>query len=490
MIRGALVLVFSGLAWCAALWLLIAPEFSRWSPPELIGAHALPPLLVWSGWLLVRRRRAAKEAVAAAERERLAETERQAAQEAARQAQEEERQRQQYGCDCRAVAMAQVGLTAGTPPGLGLEAVNVMISESREEAEPSAGDSILDYLDVGIREALGGIYASCPAAVHFPVYVLPPSEVAGEEVFQRLRGIRGVLLAELGLSGGTVQENGPVYFLPGADSIANSVISLFETAPDLPGAVVLAFDSPRLRISRLEDYGDDADPRRQERERWIGKPSQGIFALLLTNRELESMLAALEGRAVGEYDALTPYWEKDALPGGNQALLARMSPQEREVLAAAPVLGRIHRAVFAQLERQRNRCMEMVRALLPLLERARINAGLVASAPNDNGEADGEADGTNECGWLVHNAGGVDCSGNRVASLGVALIRQGIDLDPIDAGTNVVVQIGDLGHAHSAGMLALTVAKAAANGAAALCAEYSGDEGLALYFAAPVGAAA
>ena len=74
-----------------------------------------------------------------------------------------------------------------------------------------------------------------------------------------------------------------------------------------------------------------------------------------------------------------------------------------------------------------------------------------------------------------------------------ALFRRGLEIDPIEAATNVTTDAGDLGQARSVAMLAVTIAQAASGAGSALCAEFGefgGNDRLALFFAiAPKGSA-
>ena len=108
MIFGFITLVLLLAAWIAALWLLIAPDFTQLSLLQLAAIHLGPPLLLWGVWMTWRRIRKNKADSIAAEQEKLAEKERQEKAEAARQKHEAELLHLRYGCDCRALAVAQV----------------------------------------------------------------------------------------------------------------------------------------------------------------------------------------------------------------------------------------------------------------------------------------------------------------------------------------------------------------------------------------------
>jgi hypothetical protein len=492
MIKGLLIFIVAAALWLALLWFAIAPNFSSWSNLGLLAVHVVPPLAVWLGWWLLRRRALKKQATEAEAREQQAQAEREAALTEARTKHLEELRQRHFNCDCRVVAIADLAVQSEEP--VVPEEVPTVLVEAKVEAEaPAEPDDALALLQPALESVLRNLYTTGGAAAVFPIYVLPPAEASGEEVIRRVRAAHAMLIEELALPVELAHGQPDVLFLPAGDSAANSVIALFETTPDLPGAVVLAFDSPLSRTRPGDDSSDDApDPERASLARQVGEPSAGVFALLVTHSALPSMLNAIAGspEATGEHDSLTPYWDKAMQPGGNLALLMRVAPPLRTELAELPVLAHIHRAAFTQTEGKHGRVLELTRALQSLLERAQVNAGLVEQrflfegAPADPSEDTPVAD-EPKCGWLVHNAGGVDFAGTRLAALGTALLYFDIDLNPIDMATNVVTRIGDLGRAGPIGMLALTVAQAAAHKLPALCSEFYGQDGIALSFAVP-----
>lgn len=487
MIRSLLLFLSTLAAWGATLWFGIKPDFNQWSQPAIVALHLGPPLALaaaWGLWRLIRWHSERRAAQAAQTDDAQAQAQRQAAQEEARKKHAEELRQRQTGCDCRGLAMMQVAQPENAKPAFGLQGNHIDFS-------PFAGGAAEDvetlaHLRTGIVEALERMYNRCPGAAVFPVYVVPPAEVVGEEVLACVQEARQAILADLGLRERTAADFHRCLFLPSGDSGADSAIGLFDSAPDLPGAVVLAFDSAWLRAAQTDD--EYLDPLVVEQRKWIGQPSQGVFALLLTHPNLETMLDAAE-QIDYEPDAMTPHWDR-GLPGsGYQILLAAQTAEEKNSLRQAPVLARIHRSAFAPLPEGQRQALALVRHVQGLVERAQVNAALIDSPFDTTADAQPE-DTTPDCGWLVHNAGGVDRSGNRLAALGTALYNRGLSVDPIDTATNVVVQGGDYGQARGVALLALTVARAAEEQAAALGAEFSGSDGLGLFFAVPPGSAA
>lgn len=497
MITNFLVFLLAAIAWVAALWLLIQANFANWSNLGVIAAHAVPPLGVWLLWFGLRRRSQRKKADEAQEREARAQAERDAAREAAREKHEEEMRQRRFACDCRAIAIAGLANHSALPlPVAELPHVDIVWNVA-DNKQDRTGQTILDQLAPAITDALSKMYSACPASIVFPVFVSPPSEVSGEEVLARIRTIHAELADALDRG---IKPNAgfpSILFLPAGDCTPNSVISLFETTPDLPGAIVLAFDSPLSRAASIDTLDDEPSPEQIKKEQQIGKPNEGAVAMLLTNAALPSMLSAIAGiDGNGEQDSMTPFWEKSLQPEGSLALLVSVGAARRDELAQLPVLGRVHRAAFRQATQQRAGVLELTRLVQSALERAQVNAGLIdipfvfggaqADAPKEE-EADAIP---SRCGWIVHNAGGVEVAGKRLASLGSALYYFGIDLNPVEvnAATNIVPRIGDLGKASGVGQLAVSVAQAARQAGPVLCAEYSGEDGIAVSFVMPAAA--
>lgn len=511
MIFGFITLVLLLAAWIAALWLLIAPDFTQLSLLQLAAIHLGPPLLLWGVWMTWRRIRKNKADSIAAEQEKLAEKERQEKAEAARQKHEAELLHLRYGCDCRALAMAQVMSAEDDDEPLVPEGEGISLStagkieeedEDEDVGERSSEQALLEHLRPGIEEALTSIYLACPAAAVFPIYISPPAELSGKDVIASLRQTRVELALELGLPFKAESEFNRVLFLPTADSVAGSIIGLFEANPELHAAIILAFDSPAKRSQTQELEEDWEQSAVQAKQRQLhGQPGQGVVALFMTREQLPEMLGTAP-RNTGQYDALIPYWEKAPAATGSAAYFEHLSEDDREALQSAPVLARIHRATGIQLGTKQLRSMEMARVIEGLLKQAQICAALIeppieSPEPSAKGSAATATDSSKvkaaDCHWLVHNAGGVDHAGLRLSALGVAMLSQAIELDPIAEATNVTIKAGDLGQARGAAMLALTIARAASGGAAALCAEFTGNAdnaGITLSFAvAPQGEA-
>ncbi|WP_305075734.1 hypothetical protein [Propionivibrio sp.] len=444
MLKRLIILATLAAAWVSALWFGVAPDFGQWSLPRLAAVHALPPLFcggLWLGWRRWRDRVAEARTRAMEER---AEEERQAGEENARRLATEESQRNRFGCDCRAVALAQVSAGDGDVPlaemcqGVYLSSFESSAADVDERAE------VVAHLRSGMHEALGAIYASSPAAVSLPLYVVPPGEARADEFVNAVRGVQHALIEEGGLLFDGVRDPGRILQLAEDGGVLSALLRLFEQNPGL-AVVLLGTDSPWLQAQNTDE---------EEEAVGAGKPGQGVFAMLLTHPDFVS-------------DDADSALEKD------------------EALRSRPVLARLHRPAMARMSGGKTRANVLARTLGKALDEARRYAGMDKMLPACDGvEAnEQEGGGGSTCSWLVHNAGTPANCGVHMAGLGVALLEHGIELDPFDEATNISTVAGDLGDALDVGMLSVAVARAAATQGAALCVEFRRDATLSIFFA-------
>lgn len=501
MLLNICVLLVSFVTWVAVLWFALTPRLADWSNIAVAGAHALPPLLPWLAWLVARRRKLRRACEDAQTRERRLQEERQAELEAARKRYDETMQRRRFGCECRIVAMAGIALRSEQPL-LAVDVENVDVrTRPANEAGNSTPGTLVERLNSSLRDALAAIYGSCEATLALPVFVQPPTDVSGEEAVAAIRMLWHEFAAETGMQAIFDADAPAIRFLPISDSAANSICTLFDSAPDLPGAVVVAFDSPLAHAGDCETDGE-IDPLQRERVRRTGQPSEGVVAMMLTNPELGAMLTAIDGIHADSTtpDSMAPYWQRSTQTEGPLAELARVDHARRAQLAGLPVLGSIRRADYRDLSTEPVGFHGMMQLVQQSLEQAQINAGLV-DAPFTHDGAHTASDSPRtalpeplepatppaQCRRLVHNAGSVDYAGKRLAALGSAMHYFKIDLNPVDTdlSTNLATRVGDLGRASGIGQLALAVAHTAATQGSALCAEFT-DRGLAVSFVTPM----
>ena len=482
-----LILVIFGALWWAILWFGIAPDFSKWSNQKLLAIHVLPPVTAamtwWIGGMLIKRQKARQ----AEEHKKKAEAQRQAALEEARTRHEQELQQRRFACDCRLIAIVDLALheQCELPES---ENVCIRIVPAKEKVHSFAQANALNALEPAIMWGLRQVYRNFGAAAAFPIYIVPPASIPAIDVHHRLRAIHAQLVNELALPIKLKDGMPSILHLPFRDSAANSVIDLFDSTPDLPGAVVLAFDSPLSQVREADPFDDEQTPS----DTLTGKPGHGVFALLVTHPELPAMVEAVASHCDEDKpESLIPFWENPAPPQGNLALLTLAPPALREALVYQSPVARIHRAAFAQTGERPGHVLELERSLITLLAQAQINAGLMEMPFAKDSDAKPHASkpvppqAAPSCEWLVHNAGDLQHAGSRMAAIANALMHFQIELKPIEKGTNVVRQFGDLGHATSIGMLAIALAQARATAAPALCAEFAAPDRVAIAFAMP-----
>lgn len=484
MLVKSFILLFALGIWGVALQFGAKAAISALPPWSEVAARVLPPLVLWVTWVAVRWRASAQqqkqnEARAAEEAAR-----HEAERIAARQRHDEELKQRRFRCDCRAVAIALAHLDE-FPPADELPP-NAEINVLAEDIPAPHDHAVLQRLRPAIAHALTHVFSTSPAAAILPIYVVPPDDAPGNEVLGLISAVRVELLPPESAACAS-----PILFLPTAGSTANSVLALFENAPDLPGATILAFDSPRSRWLADED-ADTIEEHRYPHQHACGMPNEGAVALLVTHPDLPRMIDAVSGLEPAAFgpDAMTPFWQRTPPPEGHAAVLVHMETEQRTGLGALPVLGSIHRATFVEAKPGRAGTLEMTRIFQGLLESAQIDAGLIDKPFTlDDAPADDTSEKSRQpqCGRLVHNAGNAGNSGKRLAALGSAMLYFDIDFSPVDSdvATNVVNCIGDLGCASSAAQLALNVLHAANSNMPALSAEFSDREDVAISIVMP-----
>lgn len=475
--------------WALLLWFGIGFDLSGHGLVVLLAVHLLPPALAYGlGWyaLVGRKRRQEREAQ---ERARLEREEQSRQEELARQRHRDELASRRIGADCLAVAFGGwlerggQGSVAG-----GVEGVAVQALEEPPEVENDGfgaptitGAMFLPYL----TDTLASLFALCPGAAAFPVLVGGPADLAVDECCALVRQ------AWLAIPGNEAAEGAPlrqalrVTALPAGSSVADTVIHQFELEPELPGAVLLAFDSPWFRHAGEDE--DEIPDELRERRRWLGEPAQGVVAMAVANPGLAALLRKVEdglpkGGALD--DSFTAYWERGIELGPPLVPLARLPTEARRGLAEALPLARLHRSVGGDCAEKPGRANVLGNAMRMALERAMVNAALlpwpypaptpVATEPAKAGEGAPPKQ-VPACDWLVHNAGGVECAGPRLAAVGLALHFFDIGLNPIDEATNFPAKVGDLGRGLPLALLAQAVNKAAETASPACWVHFDGD---------------
>lgn len=476
MLLKLFVFVVVGVLWTAILWFGLHPDFSQWSNIGLIIGHALPPFSIWCSWLFWRNWTKRNKIRLDEARKQKNTAESKAALEEARNRQQAELQQRRFACDCRIVAISNLVVNDKLElPATGQVLFQTTTADEAKAAH--ASDNLLEGLETAVTDALRHVYAKCAAAAVLPLYIVSPPDTSIAEVYARIRAIHRRLMQDLALPIALKNDVPAIRVLPQGNTAANAVIDLFENAPNFPGAVILAFDSPLL--AGLADQ----DPARK------GKPSHGAFALLMTHTELPAFLKTLaEAPSADISREWLTFSDAGKQVPEQLALLHALPTPLVKGLGSLPVLARVHKTVSAQHTAPST--PELTLLAQTLIERGQINAGMV-DLPQIRGEDDApSADKpAPTCAWLVHNAGTADHSGSNLSAVITALSYFGIDIHPFKSATNSVLQIGDLSLATSLAMLALTLAQAATQKGPVMCAEFSQEHGLTVGFVVPAAAA-
>lgn len=500
------------IVWALLLWFVIRLELPAHSFPVLLALHLLPPCLAYGlGWyvLVGRKKRQEKEALQRAKIER----EEQARQEQLARARHiEELARRRVGADCLAVAISgwlERGGAGAVSPGaagvtvLALDGEPEFPDEDGLGEAPQAGRHLAPYL----VEAMQSLYSSCPGAMAFPVLVQGPAELAADDCCALVRealpkpgpkeaGDAVIPDSDTGLDGqgssaspGRRVPSPRVSVLPaGGTALADILIQQFEQEPELPGLVVLAFDSPWCRwASRDED--DELSAAERERRQWHGAPAQGVVAMAVVNPRLSELLTVVEESLPKNgllEDSYTTYWERGIELSPLLMPLAYLPIEARKGLSNGVPLATLHRSQGDDYQGKPGRSNELGNAFRLSMERAMVNGGLlpwpygaVSADPSEKTCV------VAECDWLVHNAGGIDCSGPRLAAVGLALHCFDINLNPIDEATNFPAKVGDLGQALPMALLAQAVNKTAASITPTCWVQFSGESRFDLGFIVP-----
>lgn len=501
--------------WAIVLWFVARPDFAALSPVGLLALHGVPPVSLWlAAWLGLRSVRTRREAGA-----RAAEAaERQAREEAAarsRQQQREALMRRRMALPVLAAVIAAAGerdLSAELAPAN--DAIVVLPPDDdawpETSGDPDAGNA-LPVVERVLREVL----TVCPAAAAFPVSIACPEDLTSEAVIDQVRVvIADYWDARLDDSlGGGLPSDAPgapargagvppavsVERLPPGAHPVDALFAAFDGSTLLPGMVLLAVDSPRLR-ERLRSGETEALPETvRGHRRWHGAPAQGVIAFVVGNARLGELLASAAASedvdGVGKVSrgdragaAMRPYWEAGELLPASLEALAALDPEVRAELADAIPVGLLHRADAAQFEARPGRVGALAAVARRLLECGLVNAGQLpmpglepeaaADVPGGGGSHNDETAPPPSCDWLVHNAGGVDVAGERLAAVSLAMHQLQIDLNPIDEATNFPAALGDLGMALPLAMLAQAANKAAKTAAPACWAHFVGEDAL------------
>ncbi|WP_255992271.1 hypothetical protein [Chitinolyticbacter albus] len=462
--------------WWALVWYVLPIDLRQLSVPSLVLLHIGPPLLfsaAWSVFKRVRTSRAAKAAEAAAAAQA---AEQQAKVDAAKAAHEAELKRRRTHVECRAVwsAMPKVpDWHEGDP------AQCLMLEQDQAEV---AGVGREAALAPSLQQVFEAALLQSEAVAWLPIHVLPGRDLDGVTQLELVKQAWQQAVVACGIEQVPAQPD--CKFLPGSEQVADRVIALFENDPSLPAMVLLGLDSPLGDEPEDDDFADEPDAETLALRRHIGKPGHAVAAVLLSRPGLVTFVDPDAGLAErNSDDPYTPYWEQDHGREASSAQWGRVPPPLQPGLVAMAPFAALHQSRSAYRQGGLDKGNVLARQIQSLVEGVLVNATL-RDLPFDSSEAK-EAEPL-ELGWLVHNSGGVDVGGIRLAAIASALHYFGCEINPVDEASNLVVEHGDVGAARSVLLLAEALIRVAQLQKPVLVAEFDGNDSIGIGLMRPV----
>ncbi|UXY14560.1 hypothetical protein N8I74_14705 [Chitiniphilus purpureus] len=455
-------LLLGGLSgiWWALLWFALPVDLRQLPVPALAALHLLPPLAGFAGWRFWQRHRAAAQAAAAQAALDAQAAEQAAKIDAARSAHEAELKQRRAYVECRG---AWISSTSAVPAWFQGDPAHCAVLQ--DDAANAAGVGRETALGPSLRETLTFALGQSAALAWLPLYLLPSRDLDGTAQLELARSAWQAAIAATGLAHAPAQPD--CKFLPGADTVADRVIALFNNDPTLPALLLAAPDSPLA-----DRMPDDEDDGTQQPDRLAGAPGHAVVVLLFTRPGLATRDTAVPQDDI-ERDPYQPYWEQDQDSEAALVGWGRVPPPLHGSLLALPALARLHQARTLYRSGGLGRGNALARQIQGLLEGALINAEL-RDLPFDQNDA--KAAEPLEIGWLAHNSGGIDTGGSRLAALAAALQYFGCEINPVGEASNTVVEYGDVGAARGPLLLAMALLRAAQLSLPTVAAEFEGDD--------------
>jgi hypothetical protein len=460
MMFALLRLIFLFAAWWAALWFVLPFDLDAQTVPELVSLvswHLAPPLLVVVAWSLFKRVRvwrankkakAQEDADKAAKEAELAE---------ARATRERELELRRVHVECRGAWVS----VPDVPPWNESDAQCSFLEEDTDNVYGAGRAAALTAAAQGVFES---VLAASAAVAWLPVYAVPDRRstlegVVQQEVLQRAWR-SAIEMAQIESAPSRSECN----FLPGGGgSIIDRVIALFNNDLTLPALLLVGMDSPMADVPEKPVGETPKEKARPDR------PGHAVAVVLLSRPGLAlpdgfAEAVAREGR---QYDAYTPFWEREQEKIAVQGIGRVPLPLQPDLLSLLP---------FAALTRPRLLTSPRARQIPGLLKDLMIDAGLndpppVADAADKGGGAEeGKAEEPKveepEFGWLVHNSGSVErgndpkkeaaafAASDRMTNITLAIRELGGKVEAVQEASNLGVEHGDVGAAQSVLMLA------------------------------------
>jgi hypothetical protein len=466
-----LVFVVALVVWSGALWLLLTIDIFDYSMTAIVGMHLVPPLIVVALWMMIRYWR--KRYLAARQQEQ--EQDRQQALETDHNQQKKAfdaaLQQRRVAVECRWAAAGD--LTAHAPV--------MKYAEDTEQTRtyPAAAVMADSWPHDALVEMLKKLYEKAPIAGGLPIAFCGPSNRVNDELVRDLREIHTQAFNIVPIAPALASIFDVFALVIRGKSIHGAMLELFASRPDLPGVVVVAFDTVAQdnEDEEAEWFGIKQPRPKSDIEKWCGKPGRALIVQLITPAVLTTALAKIDTLPDNvALNAMTPHWERQHIPIGMASWLVQWPKAQREAFAALSPVATLHAPSSTALTNSllSKRSREQAQAMLT---EAAIDADLIDPPFVAEGEipSSAAAMAIENCGWVVHNAGDVTCAGERIALLFYAIVHHGIDIEPVEHANAVVPEFGHCGEASRWLWLTLAIQRAAAMRQHVVLAEFSAD---------------
>lgn len=426
--------------WSAVLWLLLPIDIFDYAIPSIVAMHVGPPLLTIACWLLARglvKRRAGVHAeLAREERARLRDAEK----EQHRKLFSAQLDEQRLRIDCRWVTTSDVidqcSDTAASP-----------------EASPifarryATGVENYVWPEESVTQLLEELFAELPLAACLPIAVCGPADQSADAHISLAHRAHDRVVHKLGIQMPRHHLFKALPLSTQGTTIYKALTGLLEQYVDWPGVIVFAYESRTVTLDTFDANEASSGDACNETEKWLGKPSRALCAMLVTPALLSDALNKIDTLNHDvPLNSMTPFWDRQHVPVGMASFLAGLPKHWCDQLAATPVIAYLHRADTAEIDFEQPfaRRVEAGRALV---SRAAVNAALIEPPFEFDGDIEtlrSPPIPLSQCQWLVHNAGNVAFCGDRMALLLSSLWQESVELG-FDQTINTTMTFGDCG---------------------------------------------
>lgn len=462
--------------WSGVLWFLLTIDIFDYSMSTIVGMHFLPPLIVVSFWIAIRYWRKQR----LSDRQHKLERQRQATLDDERSKQKESfdklLQQRRVAMEFRWAAFSDV---------IAHTSAAKYVEETEQARIYSAAHAKSDnWHSAPLLQMLKDLYMRVPMAGGLPIAFCGPSSQARGQLAQELRAMhaKAFNIAPMAPPATSIFDVFPLTIR--GESIYAALLGLFTSRSDLPGIVVVAFDSMLQDCANKDDWGVFAEPEPlSEIEKWCGKPGRALIVQLITTPLLSAALEKMDSLPDNvALNAMTPHWDRQRIPAGMASWLAQWPKSQRDELLSLTPIAALHAPASTTLTDNllSARCRHQA---TDAAAEAAINAAFFNPPFFMEGHSGSDRKAIlplapieiQNCGWMVHNAGDIAHCGDRLALLVYAISQHGIEMNPIEQANAVVPEFGHCGEAARWLSLTLAVQRAASLRKHVVLAEFNAD---------------